>query len=203
VGSRLRSNPYLWAFLAGIVTLTLIRPLLRRVPPLPPVLFQSPPFTLVASDGKPFGSQDLAGQVYVAGFFFTRCQSICPMLTQAMGRLSKLYDEADVGIRLVSITVDPEYDTPQVLAAYAAEHGIDGRRWKLLTGERQVVEPLVTRGFKMAMGPIEGEPGAVDIAHSGKLLLVDKTGGVRGVYATDEEGLDELFHRSLHVLRAR
>ena len=70
-------NPYVWGFLIGIVTLTAIRPLLRRIPEPPPILSALPEFTLRDTTGRPFGSRELSGQVYVASFFFTRCPSIC------------------------------------------------------------------------------------------------------------------------------
>lgn len=198
----MRRHPYLWAFLVGIVSLTLIRPLLRRVPEPPPLLFQLPAYALVDSAGGPFGSADLAGRVYVANFFFTRCVSICPDLTRSMARLGARYDEEGVSdIRLVSISIDPEYDTPERLADYAAAHGIDPRRWTLLTGDTERIRELVSGGFKTALG--EAEPRAdslMDIAHSGKLVLVDRAGGIRGYYDSDAEGLDEIFHRSRHVL---
>ena len=87
-------NPFVWAFLAGIIILTLIRPMLRRGPDPPPVLGQLPEFRLTESRGVPFGTSDLEGQVYVANFFFTRCVSICPLLTAAMGRLDRLMKKA-------------------------------------------------------------------------------------------------------------
>jgi protein SCO1/2 len=122
-------SPYVWAFVIGIVTLTLIRPLLRHVPEPPPVLSQLPRFSLVGVDGKPYGSAELSGQVYVANFFFTSCRSICPAIMQGMGRLQDGFRQRDIqGIRLVSISVDPEHDTPEVLAEYGKGLGIDPGR---------------------------------------------------------------------------
>ncbi len=195
-------NPFLWAFLIGIVSLTLIRPLLRRVPEPPPLLVQLPAYRLVDSGGGSFGSADLAGKVYVANFFFTRCVSICPDLTRSMARLAARYAEARVAdVLLVSITVDPEHDTPERLAEYAAAHGVDPRRWALLTGEPERVRELILGGFKMALGRAEQhQDSLVDIAHSGKLVLVDGAGWIRGYYDSDAEGQDETFHRSRHVL---
>lgn len=198
--SILRS-PFLWAFLIGIVSLTLIRPLLRHEPAAPPLLGSLPAFELVSSTGAPFGSVDLEGQVYVANFIFTRCVTICPRLTASMDRLQRRLDDAGVeGVRLVSITVDPDYDTPERLAAYADARGIELRRWTLLTGERERVERLVTEGFRTPMGSAEpGAGGAVDVAHTGKFVLVDGSGGIRGYFDSDAGGLDEIFHRARHV----
>ncbi len=195
-------NPYVLAFLLGIITLTAIRPLLRRVPEPPPVLSQLPAFTLVAADGNPFGSDDLKGRPYIASFFFTSCRSICPTIMKGMQRLDDGFKQRGIGeIRLVSITVDPEDDTPAVLAAYAKTLGADPQRWVLLTGEPDAVKRLVVAGFKT---PLEkappGGPGPMDIAHTGKLVLVDGSGRIRGYYGTDDLGLDEVYNRAQHVL---
>lgn len=204
-GTRRRwmHNPFLWAFFIGIATLTLMRPLLRHEPAPPPVLGQLPEFTLIDARGQPFGSADLAGEVYVTNFIFTRCASICPRLTASMARLQQRYAAEGVdGLRLVSITVDPEYDTPEVLRAYGQTHGVSPDRWSLLTGTPDAITELVVGGFKTAMGRPEQAPGGlIDIAHTGKFVIVDGSGGIRGYYDSDERGLDEIFHRSQHVLR--
>jgi protein SCO1/2 len=196
-------SPWVWAFLIGIVTLTAIRPLLRRVPEPPPVLFQLPEFELSAMDGTPFGSAQLRGQVYIVSFFFTSCRSICPVLMKGMGRLQEGFAAREIrGIRLVSISVDPEHDTPDVLAQYARQIGVDPARWTLLTGDPARVRSLIVDGFKtpdVPAPPGEAEPS--DIAHTGKLVLVDGAGRVRGYYTSDEMGLDEVFNRAQHVLR--
>lgn len=194
-------NPFVWAFFVGIITLTLMRPLLRHQPPPPPVVGQLPPFELRDARGRAFGNAQLEGHVHVVNFIFTRCASICPLLTQAMARLQQRYDEEGVeGVRLLSITVDPEYDTPEKLAEYAAQHGANSERWSFLTGDPGAVSNLVVQGFKTPLGPAENAGGLMDIAHSGKFVLVDGNGGIRGYYDADAAGLDEIFHRSRHVL---
>jgi protein SCO1/2 len=198
-------NPWVWAFFIGIVTLTLMRPLLRHEPPPPPVIGELPEFRLIDQEGRPFANGDLDGRVWVANFIFTRCASICPLLTASMRRLQRRYDEEGVeGIGLVSFTVDPEYDTPERLKEYAARHGVRPERWTFVTGEPDAIRALVVEGFKTAMGEREtpGE-GLIDIAHTGKFVIVDGTGGIRGYYDSDELGLDEIFHRSQHVLKAQ
>lgn len=196
-------NPYVLAVLAGLIIIPLMRPFLRFEPPPPPVIGQLPAFRLTDSLGQPFGSAELEGQVYVVDFIFTRCASICPLLTAAMSRLDRRYvDEGIEGIRLLSVTVDPDYDTPEVLRDYGDAHRIDPARWTLLTGPESEIRELVTGGFKTAIGePRASGDNLIDIAHSGKFVLVDGRGGIRGYYDTDESGLDEIFHRSQHVLR--
>ena len=196
-------NPWIWAFVIGCLTVTMIRPLLRREPPPPPVLGQVPRFSLVAPDGNRFGSQELRGHVYVASFFFTRCGTICPALMAQLARLERRYREDGFdSIRLVSISVDPEHDTPERLREAEARYGVDSSRWVLLTGPRDEIRALAVDGFKLALGEAtKGEDGVIDIAHSGKLVLVDPEGGLRGYYDSSDVGLDEAYWRSRHVLK--
>jgi len=202
-GRGILRNPFIWYFFVGVIVLTLMRPLLRREPQPPPVIGQLPHYSLVDTSGRSFGSEELAGQVYVTSFIFTRCTSICPLLSRAMASLQQRYDDEGVeGIRLVSITIDPEYDTPERLAEYAAAHRADPRRWTFLTGEEDQIVDLVEKGFKTAVGqPEMAGDDLIDIAHSGHLVIVDGQGGIRGYYGSDEQGLDEVFHRSQHVLK--
>jgi len=197
--SFLRS-PYLWAFFIGIVVLTLLRPALRFEPDPPVILNDLPDFTLTASTGDSFSKSDLAGRVWVANFIFTRCASICPVLTRAMAELDSRYAEAGIDVHMVSLTVDPEHDTPEVLAEYGERHGVDPQRWTLLTGSQEEVRALVEGGFRTSMGLPELTGNLVDVAHTGKFVLVDGLGRIRGYYDSDTEGLDELFHRARHVL---
>jgi protein SCO1/2 len=204
-GRSIFSNPFVWAFFAGVVVLTLIRPLLRFEPDPPPVLGTIPSFSLVDPAGEAFGSDDLEGRVYVANFFFTSCTSICPPMMHAVSTLQDRFRDAGIDdVHLVSITVDPETDTPERLAEYAARFGVDSGRWTLLTGEIDTIRRVAVEGFKTALGErAEVEGGFFDIAHSGKLVLVDGRGRIRGYYDYDALGMDELFNRSLHVLNER
>jgi protein SCO1 len=109
-------------------------------------------------------------------------------------------------VRLVSITVDPTNDTPEVLRATALEYGADFERWTLLTGEEAAIRALVVGGLMTEMGEAELDPASanlIHISHSSRLVLVDPFGRIRGYYDTDALGLDEVFHRATHVLRVR
>ena len=174
-------------------------------PPAPPVLSVLPSYDLTDSRGEPFGTEQLAGQVYVANFFFTRCTSVCPMLTNSMSKLQRRYREGGIGeIRLVSISVDGAHDTPEQLAAYAERHAIETESWSLLTGPREQVRPLAFEGFLLPLGdPQEDARGLMDIGHASRLVLVDRWGQVRGYYDGSASGLDELFERSQHVLEEK
>jgi protein SCO1/2 len=184
-------NPWFWGFVVGIVCITGIRPLLRRVPDPPPVLFQLPDFVLVDAAGEPFGSGDLEGSAWVVHFFSTRGETASSELMRSIASLQARYDEARVeGIRLAGFSVDPAHDTPERLRRYGADHGVDPRRWTLVTGDPERVRELIENGFEAATTEAIRE----------RFVLVDGAGRIRGFYGTDAMGLDEIFHRSRHVL---
>ncbi len=179
-----------------------LRPLLRFEPDPPPVVSRLPEWRLVDQNGEAFGSGDLAGDVYVASFLFTRCPAVCPRMTASLRELGLRFREEGVqGVRLVSFSVDPGYDTPERLREFAQSRGLDDERWSLVSGIEQNVRSLVEDGFKQPMGErliLSG--GAVDVAHTTRLVLVDQGGRVRGDYGSDRVGLDEVFHRARQVL---
>lgn len=192
----------------GLLMITLIRPfMIHRAPP-PPVISQIPEFEMLDQDGEGFGLDDMDGQVWIVGFIFTRCPSQCPAITSAMVNFQSQLSRAriDDEVSLLSITVDPTFDSPEVLKDYAANVGADESNWRFVTAgeDEDGMENVVVGGFKVAVGEMEEDPkGALDIAHSSKLALVDRFGGVRGMYSIDSEGLNELFHRTLAVIRVR
>jgi protein SCO1/2 len=136
-------------------------------------------FSLTTQTGAQLSGHDLRGTIQVATFIFTRCSVICPVLVdrlQAVQAASRDWDD----VRMVSFSVDPERDTPETLAAYAADHGIDARRWSVVTGDRYQITRLA-RDFYFADDNRLG--GASDtLLHSEKVLLVDGDGRLRGIY---------------------
>ena len=195
-------NPWFFAALAGLVLIPALRPLLRFEPDPPPVLRQLPQWRLLDQNGEAFGSDDLAGEVYVASFLFTRCATVCPRLTASLRQLERRYREEGVeDVRLVSFTVDPSHDTAERLRDYARSRSLDLERWSLLTGAEPEVRAVVVDGFALPMGErLNLAGGLVDVAHAARLALVDRDGGVRGYYGSDAVGLDEVFHRTRQIL---
>jgi len=188
------------AFIIGCISVTLVRPLLRRDPPLAELLFQLPDYALRDADGQLFGSAQLAGKVYISALFFTRCKTVCPKITRAIKKLSGQISDGNFDIPLVLITIDPEHDTAPVLAAHATTQDLDRRRVHLLTGDTEKLTSLVVSGFKQHLGKHKITPkGDMEIMHSGKLMLVDKHGGLRGLYDNSDIGIDEIFHRAIHL----
>jgi len=198
-------DPRLQAVFAGIAILAATVALLHCAPEPLPVFGQVPAFALVDQDGKPFGSAELRGRVYIANFFFTRCPSICPLLMRSVKRLQDACRDREIqGIRLLSVSVDPEYDTPERLRAYGKEMGVDPARWTLVTGKAEEIRRLGQEGFKVAVGTPEADAsGLLDIAHTGKLVLVDGKGEIRGYFGTDEPGLKQIFRAAQSLLREK
>jgi protein SCO1/2 len=158
-----------------------------------------PDFALTERSGRQISRADLFGKVWIADFFYTECPDVCPLLSTHMARLQDALAQAP-DVRLVSISVDPEHDTPETLRAYGKDLGVKPERWTLLTGDPVTVRTVVVDGFKTPLERAVATP-ASQIAHTGKVVLVDGSGGIRGYYDTDETGLNEVFNRAQHVLR--
>ncbi len=157
-----------------------------------PILGEVPSFTLTDQTGKPYGSENLAGRPYVAAFMFTRCPSICPRLTNTMKNVDRTMVEAGLKLNLISISVDPEYDTPQALSDYAKKYGADPKRWTFLTGDFKQIASTAEQGFKVGLsGEIDESRPHMGITHASHLILVDAAGKIRGYFRTSDENVNE------------
>jgi protein SCO1/2 len=145
-----------------------------------------PDFHFTAESGASFSKQDMLGKVTIANFIFTRCPTVCPVFTMKMQRVA---EQTSPSIQLLSFSVDPEYDTPERLAAYADEHGADTTRWHFLTGDYKAVKETVEGALKISMQR-EGsdENGVPDIVHGTHFVLFDGAGQIRGYYNADDQG---------------
>jgi protein SCO1/2 len=137
-----------------------------------------PPFSFTNQDGKKITDADYSGKIYVANFFFTSCQSICPKMTLQMNRILLKFKKNEVF--LLSHTVDPEHDSVAVLKAYANEHHIQSKNWNLVTGSKKELYDLARNGYFISA--IEGDGGPGDFIHDDKFVLVDKEKHIRGYY---------------------
>ena len=196
-------NPFVLYFLIGVILLTGARLLWPAKSPVPAPLTRLPAFELTDQNGKPYGSADLEGRIYIASFFFTRCKTICPALTRSMRVLQDSLAEEGIDpdtVKLVSISVDPEHDTPEKLREFAEIHGVDPARWTLLTGEKAAIRILLENGFMVGMGELsEPTEGLFDIAHSAKFALVDRSGGMRGHYASEGHERDIVLQHAIYL----
>jgi len=143
-----------------------------------PVLYPAPAFELTSATGKPFDSASLAGKVWVVDFFFTSCAGVCPQMQTSMMEIAAEFAD-DPRVEFVSITVDPDTDTPERMAEYSKRYNADLERWHYLTGPMETIEQAAYAGFKL---------GSVDepIFHSDRFVLVDPDGQIRGYYKGTE-----------------
>ena len=168
-----------------------------------PVLGQVKPFSLTDSKGQPFYSQQLENKVWIVDFFFTTCSDVCPMMSKHMASLSRSF-ELVPAVTLVSISVNPDYDSPEVLAKYAKKYearrvgsATRNKNWYFLTGPYEKIKEISVGTFKL--GSVE-EP----IFHSTYLPLVDRHGLIRGFYdGTDQEAMNKLFKDVAELLKER
>lgn len=204
----IRLSPLWLVFAALALALPLGALLATRAAPAPlPVLAEVPAFTLTDQTGRPWGRAELTGHVTIADFIFTNCPVACPRLTSIMKGLQQRLTPAERAgaLRLLSISVDPERDTPAAMAAYMQKHGADPAVWTFLTGDESAVERAVVHGFRVAMSkePLvspdagsaeEVRERAFEILHGERFVLVDARGQLRGYYDVGApEGVEALL----------
>ncbi|MEO7723999.1 MAG: SCO family protein, partial [Chthoniobacterales bacterium] len=151
---------------------------------------------LTDQNSESYGSQQLLGKIWIADFIYSTCPGPCPMISSRMGELQKPLRDTDV--KLVSFSVDPQRDTPAVLREYAAKLNAQPGRWHFLTGDKDAIYRLSREGFKLA----SGSGGAAGPIHSTRLVLVDRSGMIRGYYdATDADAVTRLLADVAHLRR--
>ena len=167
-----------------------------------PVLGSVPEFSLTEANGTALRRTDLLGKVWVASFIFTRCGEACPLMMQHEAQLQPDLPLSD-DLRLVSFSVDPDWDTPKVLTEYAHTFGADRSRWLFLTGDKKQVYHLASDGFRLAAQPPDPAK-EMPILHSTKLVLVDRNGAIRGYYdSSDPVEMQKLIRDVRQVLAER
>jgi protein SCO1/2 len=172
--------------LAVALAIALVARSLRPRPALG-VYGRVPSFQFVDERGTPYTDSTMTGRVAVVDFVFTRCTSSCPRLTRRMGELQTRLAKDASDARLVSFSVDPENDTPPVLADYAAKAGADLGRWTFVTGPVDDVIRVVVQGFKMSAAKVARGAADYDVVHGDWFVLVDRTGQIRGYYPTEDD----------------
>jgi protein SCO1/2 len=168
----------------------------------------APPFQLTDQYGATFSSQSLAGRVTLLDFVYTHCTDACPLLSATFQQAQrKLSDEKLLGSRvmLVSLSVDPQHDTPAVLAEYGQQFKADANGWKLLTGDWDQVYDVVT-GFKVATRPPRpavdaAAPGGTELTHSTRIVLIDAQQQVRAYLEGQDATADDLVNAVKRVLK--
>jgi len=162
-------------------------------------------FRLTDRSGRQVSRDDLKGQVWIAAFFFTRCPGPCTKISGAMARMQHELAQYQ-NVRLVSFSVDPQYDSPEVLQKYGERFQADPARWYFLTGDRATIWDLSRKCFHMAVEENKdtARQAGDDVMHGTRLALVDKHGQVRGYYDVSEEArLAELRKKVAALVREK
>lgn len=162
-----------------------------------------PAFVLTERTGQPFSSEALRGKIWLADFFFTACPGPCLVMNRRLTEVQEALHKMNNDVRMVSFTIDPEDDTPEVLQRYATRFQAEKGKWFFLTGERQRIYDVAKGGFLLAVQPEPSEPGASpSFVHSTNIALVDRKGEVRGYYdSTSPEVVQQLLLDIGNLLR--
>lgn len=135
-----------------------------------------PNFSFINQEGKKITNKDYEGKVYVIEFFFTSCPTICPRMNRNLIQIQNEFkDFEDFGV--ASFTINPDYDTSEVLKAYAEKYGITNPNWHLMTGDKEVIYKLSNEGFYIYAAENPDVEGGFE--HSGNFALIDKNGFIR------------------------
>jgi protein SCO1/2 len=159
-----------------------------------PVLGDVPPFQLTSQAGESFDREALDGHVWVADFIFTTCPGPCPRMSSQMHAIQSA-TAATPDVKLVSFTVDPAHDTPEVLAAYGKHFLAQPGRWYFLTGPQNQLDEIGRSGFKL--NPVEGS-----LDHSTRFVLIDRAARIRGYYASSDDDFPSRLLRDLRQLES-
>ncbi|HAV53481.1 SCO family protein [Halpernia sp.] len=147
-------------------------------------------FSLTNQNGKTITQDDYKDKIYVADFFFTTCQTICPIMTDHMVKIQEALKNDD-GVLLLSHTVTPEIDSVAQLKKYALEKGVNDAKWNLVTGDKKEIYDLARKSYLAAKDvPFQEN----DLVHTENFVLVDKKKRIRGFYdGTDPEAIEKLL----------
>ena len=185
-----KKNRFIIYIIVGIVIASSCRTV--KQDPLP-VLGRIPEFIMTDSRGASFGYNDLQGKIWVADFIFTTCSGPCPIMSSEMAKVHQEFIE-DESIRTVSYTVNPDYDTPEVLSEYAERYNANTDQWHFLTASYDDIQSIIVNGFKM------GDIKEI-VFHSTRFALVDKEMNIRGYYVgTELEDVGKL-KKDIHRLK--
>ena len=163
-----------------------------------------PAMEFAAHDGGKVTRADFSGHVTVVDFIFTRCPTSCPKLSERMARVRQKLsaDVADGNLRFVSISVDPEHDTPDELAKFAARYQADAPAWRFVSGPVEDLERVVVQGFRTGLSRGANRAEVGDIVHGEKFIVVDRAGDIRAFLSTETEHDLQAVSEEVHRLVA-
>jgi len=200
-GSGISIYRWLMLVLATLIVLLAVYRISQHAgtppPPKLPSISVIPPFTLTERSGRIITNADLNGKIWVADFVYTTCPGPCPLVTAELAKIQQA-EIGDPHVQLVTFTVDPQNDTPAVLASYADKFHADANKWWFLTGPEKPLYALIETGFLQAVQDNHGQPqddGQGTVTHSTYFALVDAQGRMRGAYQSqDPDECKQLLH---------
>ena len=155
-------------------------------------------FSLINQNGDTVTQEDYAHKIYVADFFFTRCQTICPIMTTNMAELQEVFKN-DNSVMFLSHSVTPDIDSVSVLKAYAEKKGAIDGKWNLVTGDKKHIYELARKSYFAVLD--EGDGGIQDFIHTEQFILVDKKKQIRGFYdGTNKEDIKRIVE-DINILK--
>jgi len=156
-------------------------------------------FSLTNQNGITITQETYKDKIYIADFFFTTCQTICPIMTDNMYEIQKNI-MTDNEVMLLSHTVTPEIDTVEQLKRYADEKGVNASKWNLVTGDKKQIYELARKSYLAVKD--NGDAGPFDMIHTENFMLIDKERQIRGFYdGTDPKDIDRLL-KDIKILKA-
>ena len=148
-------------------------------------------FAFLDQAGNTVTRQSVDGKIYVADFFFTTCQSICPVMSGELYNVQEAFKN-DADVMILSHTVDPDKDTVEAMAAYAEQYHADAKQWLFLTGSKKELYDRARDSYLLPVAP--GDGGEHDFIHAQEVVLIDKQGHIRGMYdGTSHKAIKELI----------
>ncbi|MCF7568361.1 SCO family protein [Sabulilitoribacter arenilitoris] len=151
-----------------------------------------PAFSFINQDGKTITNKDYEGKVYVIEFFFTTCPTICPRMNANLIQIQNAFKDFE-DFAVASFTINPDYDTPEILKNYAEHYGVSNPNWHLLTGNKEAIYKLANEGFNLYTGENTEIEGGFE--HSGNFALIDKNGFIRS--RKDKFGNPIIYYRGI------
>jgi protein SCO1/2 len=146
-------------------------------------------FSFTDQNGNPFGTDQLAGKVWIADFIFTNCKSVCTPMSSKMSQLQTAFKEQELEVEFVTFTVDPDNDTPQVLKDYLKQFSEDDSNWHLLTGySQEAIEKLAMNQFRTI---VQKPDSSEQVIHGTNFFIVDQNGHIVNEFNYMEESFEE------------
>ena len=154
-------------------------------------IFQMEPFSYTDQNGQSFGSENLKGKVWIADFIFTNCDTVCPPMTASMAALQKELTNQNLDVVLVSFSVDPTIDTPDVLKKYMGKFTTNSSNWHMLTGYKQAeIEAFAREEFQTL---IQKPSSSDQVIHSTSFYLINQQGEVVNSYGFQQSHFEEMI----------